>query len=107
MNSGAWEVGSDQDTVAIFGGDVLWDGQLRTINIYKNDYIKGGWDMENTFNGLIKSQRIAKRITLRAFSEQLGIAPSNYGRLVRGLSHFNSHLKKCSNLHSGRLLATV
>ncbi len=42
--------------------------------------------MENTFNEFIKSRRIAKRITLRAFSEQLGIDPSNYSRLERGLS---------------------
>ena len=40
--------------------------------------------MESTFGEFIKVRRIAKRITLRAFSEALGIDPSNYSRMERG-----------------------
>ena len=50
--------------------------------------------MENTFNEFIKARRIAKRITLRAFSEQLGIDPSNYSRLERGVSQHPSSPEK-------------
>src|SRR5579859_5467143 len=41
--------------------------------------------MDNIFGEFIKARRIAKRITLRAFSEALGIDPSNYSRIERGL----------------------
>jgi len=41
--------------------------------------------METTFGEFVKTRRIAKRITLRAFSEALGIDPSNYSRMERGL----------------------
>lgn len=41
--------------------------------------------METTFGEFVKARRIARRITLRAFSEALGIDPSNYSRIERGL----------------------
>lgn len=40
--------------------------------------------MENSFGEFLKVHRIAKRITLRAFSEALGMDPSNYSRMERG-----------------------
>ncbi|MHB1458873.1 MAG: helix-turn-helix domain-containing protein, partial [Armatimonadota bacterium] len=40
--------------------------------------------MENTFGEFLKAHRTAKKITLRTFSEALGIDPSNYSRMERG-----------------------
>lgn len=40
--------------------------------------------METTFGGFVKTRRIARRITLRAFSEALGYDPANYSRIERG-----------------------
>lgn len=40
--------------------------------------------METNFGEFVKARRIAKQITLRAFSEALGMDPSNYSRLERG-----------------------
>ena len=40
--------------------------------------------MENVFGDFIKARRIAKRVTLRAFSESLGYDPANYSRMERG-----------------------
>src|SRR2546421_11583336 len=37
------------------------------------------------FGDYIKERRIAKRITLRAFSEAIGYDPANYSRMERGL----------------------
>jgi transcriptional regulator with XRE-family HTH domain len=41
--------------------------------------------MKNNFGEFIKARRLEKRITLRAFSEALGMDPSNYSRIERGL----------------------
>lgn len=40
--------------------------------------------MENTFGEFLKAHRTAKKITLRRFSEALGMDPSNYSRMERG-----------------------
>jgi transcriptional regulator with XRE-family HTH domain len=41
--------------------------------------------LDDTFGSFVKTRRIEKRITLRAFSEALGMDPSNYSRIERGL----------------------
>jgi transcriptional regulator with XRE-family HTH domain len=40
--------------------------------------------MEISFGEFVKARRMSKRITLRAFSEMLGVDPSNYSRIERG-----------------------
>jgi transcriptional regulator with XRE-family HTH domain len=40
--------------------------------------------MGTTFGEFLKTHRMAKRITLRTFSEALGMDPSNYSRMERG-----------------------
>jgi transcriptional regulator with XRE-family HTH domain len=47
--------------------------------------------MKVTFGEFIKIRRMERRITLRAFSEALGIDPANYSRIERG------HLQPPSN----------
>ena len=37
------------------------------------------------FGDYVKQRRVAKRITLRAFSEAVGYDPANYSRMERGL----------------------
>jgi len=47
------------------------------------DYNNWRGSMDTTFGDFIKSRRIAKRITLRAFSEAVGYDPANYSRMER------------------------
>src|SRR5436305_11422429 len=37
------------------------------------------------FGGYVKQQRLARRLTLRAFCEAAGVDPANYSKLERGL----------------------
>ena len=46
------------------------------------------------FGDYIKERRIAKRITLRAFSEAVGYDPANYSRMERGVDPPPSHPNK-------------
>lgn len=41
--------------------------------------------MNMFFGRYLKERRIARRLTLRAFSEAIGMDPSNYSRMERGL----------------------
>ena len=45
----------------------------------------GGQKVNTTFGDFIKERRIAKRITLRSFSEAIGYDPANYSRMERSL----------------------
>ena len=47
-----------------------------------------------TFGDFVKSRRANKRISLRAFSERIGMDPSNYSRMERGVDPPPSHLHK-------------
>ncbi len=41
--------------------------------------------MAATFGEFLKQQRLARRLTLRAFCEAAGVDPANYSKLERGL----------------------
>src|SRR5437016_14522656 len=41
--------------------------------------------MTATFGEFVKQQRLARRLTLRAFCEAAGVDPANYSKLERGL----------------------
>ena len=53
--------------------------------------------MEPTFGEFLKTHRTAKRITLRAFSEALGMDPSNYSRMERGQAQPPANESKLPN----------
>jgi transcriptional regulator with XRE-family HTH domain len=42
--------------------------------------------MNNTFGEFVKATRVARRITLRAFSQAVGLDPANYSRIERGMA---------------------
>ncbi len=58
--------------------------------------------MERTFGEFLRTRRMAKRITLRSFSEALGMDPSNYSRMERGLLQPPGNPSKLATI--GRLL---
>ena len=40
----------------------------------------------DTFGEFVRARRVGQRITLRAFSQAVGIDPANYSRIERGLA---------------------